>query len=171
MIPAPEVARLRNALPFWLSLTLIPLAIIGAIYGGWTTILLPVYGWGLFSILDALTGLNTDNNDPATPEAALFWYKLITIIWLPLQLALIFGLIWYVTHTTHHSLPETLMLFFGVGVVTGTIGINYSHELMHQKSAFERWLADLLLASVLYGHFRSEHLRVHLLLRAADSHP
>jgi alkane 1-monooxygenase len=32
---------------------------------------------------------------------------------------------------------------------------------MHQKSRLERWLADLLLASVLYSHFRSEHLRVH----------
>jgi alkane 1-monooxygenase len=32
---------------------------------------------------------------------------------------------------------------------------------MHQKSVLERMLGDLLLASVLYGHFRSEHLRVH----------
>ena len=45
--------------------------------------------------------------------------------------------------------------------MSGTIGINYSHELMHQKSKLERWLADLLLATVLYSHFRSEHLRVH----------
>jgi alkane 1-monooxygenase len=32
---------------------------------------------------------------------------------------------------------------------------------MHQKNRLERWLGDLLLASVLYSHFRSEHLRVH----------
>ena len=56
---------------------------------------------------------------------------------------------------------EKIVLFFGMGVVSGTIGINYSHELMHQKSALERWLGDLLLATVLYSHFRSEHLRVH----------
>ncbi len=48
-----------------------------------------------------------------------------------------------------------------MGIVAGTVGINYSHELMHQKSTWERWSADLLLASVFYGHFRSEHLRVH----------
>ena len=56
---------------------------------------------------------------------------------------------------------EKVGVFFGMGVVSGTIGINYAHELMHQKSKLERWLADLLLASVLYSHFRSEHLRVH----------
>jgi len=32
---------------------------------------------------------------------------------------------------------------------------------MHQKTKLERWLADLLLAMVLYSHFRSEHLLVH----------
>jgi alkane 1-monooxygenase len=31
---------------------------------------------------------------------------------------------------------KRLALFFGMGVVSGTIGINYAHELMHQKS---RW--------------------------------
>ena len=61
----------------------------------------------------------------------------------------------------HLDSGERIALFFGMGVVAGTIGINYSHELMHQKSRLERWLADLLLASVLYSHFRSEHLRVH----------
>ena len=50
---------------------------------------------------------------------------------------------------------------FGVGVMSGVIGIVYSHELMHQKPKLERWLGDLLLASVLYSHFRSEHLQVH----------
>src|SRR5690606_35985370 len=33
--------------------------------------------------------------------------------------------------------------------------------LMHQPTRLERWLGDLLLASVLYSHFRSEHLLVH----------
>ena len=46
-------------------------------------------------------------------------------------------------------------------MITGTVGINYSHELMHQKNALERWLGDILLAMVLYSHFRSEHLMVH----------
>ena len=48
-----------------------------------------------------------------------------------------------------------------MGVMSGTIGINYSHEMMHQKTAVERGMADLLLAMVLYSHFCSKHLLVH----------
>ena len=42
MIPAPQVARLSRAMPFWMSLLLIPVTILGALHGGWTVILLPV---------------------------------------------------------------------------------------------------------------------------------
>ncbi len=161
MARVSQPAHLPGARPFWSSLTLIPLAILGAVQGGWTVLLLPVYGWGMFTLLDALTGLNLDNADTATPTADLFWYRLVTLIWFPLQFALIFGMIWYATRAAHLSAPEVTLLFFGIGVISGSIGINYSHELMHQKSPAERWLGDLLLATVLYGHFRSEHLRVH----------
>ena len=161
MIPADEVARPGNALPFWLSLGTVPLAVLGAVQGGWTVILLPLYAEGLFSLLDALLGLYTENADPATPPERLFWYRLITLIWAPIEALVLYGTIFYVAHFGHLSGVEMLVLFFGMGVISGTVGINYSHELMHQKPAAERWLADLLLAMVLYGHFRSEHLRVH----------
>lgn len=160
-IPAAEVRRLKNALPFWLSLGMVPVAVFGALHGGWAVGLLPLYSWGLFSLLDALTGLNPDNADLQTPEAGLKWYRLITLIWFPVQFGLLCWLLWYVPQAVHLGTGERIVLFFGMGVVSGTIGINYSHELMHQKPAIERWMADLLLASVLYSHFRSEHLRVH----------
>jgi alkane 1-monooxygenase len=160
-IPAETMARLTSALPFWLSLGTIPLALTAAAAGGWTVFLLPLYTWFLFMVLDAVTGLNEDNADLSTPEDDLTWYRLITLVWFPIQFVLIFGLIWFVTRAGHLGTAEKIGVFFGVGVISGTIGINYSHELMHQKSRLERWLADLLLASVLYSHFRSEHLRVH----------
>ncbi|MDJ0825014.1 MAG: alkane 1-monooxygenase [Rhodobacter sp.] len=161
MIPASQVARVQNAIPFWLSLSLVPLAYIGATQGGWALALLPVTAWGLFILLDAITGENTENADLETTESQLFWYRLITLIWFPIQFAVIFGTIWYAAQAEHLNLLEKIVLFFGVGVISGTVGINYSHELMHQKNKLERWLADLLLATVMYGHFRSEHLLVH----------
>ncbi len=161
MIPASQVALFRNALPFWASLGLVPLALIAAAQGGLTLLLIPLASWGLFILLDALTGLNEENADLSTPEESLFWYRLVTLVWFALQFALQFGLIWYATRAGHLDTGERVALFFGVGVLSGTVGINYAHELMHQKSRLERWLADLLLASVLYSHFRSEHLRVH----------
>ncbi|WP_126975156.1 alkane 1-monooxygenase [Frigidibacter oleivorans] len=153
--------RLTDALPFWLSLLTLPLLAVGAVRGGWTVALLPLYGWALISILDRLIGQNEANPDPDTPEAELFWYRLITLVWPPLQLAAIFGTIAFVTRTGHLGLAEQLGLFFGMGVISGTVGIVYAHELLHQKNRLERTLGDLLLASVLYSHFRSEHLLVH----------
>ena len=156
-----EIRSFRRALPFWLSLGMIPLAVLGALVGGWALILLPLYGWTIVTGLDLLLGRNEDQPDTETPETDLFWYRLITMIWFPIQIVTQFSLIYYVTHSDHLSTLEAIGLFFGVGVVSGTIGIVYAHELMHQKNRIERWLADLLLASVLYSHFRSEHLLVH----------
>jgi alkane 1-monooxygenase len=76
------------------------------------------------------------------------------------QIVMIFGLIWYVQTATTLGGWEKLGLF-AVGVLTGNVGITYAHELMHQKNRLERRFADILLASVLYSHFRSEHLLVH----------
>lgn len=160
-LPPETVAKLRNALPFWLSLALVPLAWISAVHGGWTVLLLPVVTWYMFSIIDLIVGLNTDNADLNTSEDQLFWYRAITLIWVPVQFLTIFALIWYVAPAEHLNTLEKIAIFFGVGVISGTVGINYSHELMHQKNNLERWLADILLAMVLYSHFRSEHLLVH----------
>jgi alkane 1-monooxygenase len=160
-IPAADMVKFQNALPFWLSLGLIPLAWVGAIYGGWTVLLLPIMTWYLFSALDAAIGLNLNNGDLEATDDDLFWYRLITMIWAPLQFITIFGLIAYVGSTTHLGTWEKIGLFLGVGVISGTIGINYSHELMHQKNKLERHMADALLGMVLYSHYRSEHLLVH----------
>lgn len=161
MIPASQVQKLRAALPFWLSLSLLPLIWFAATRGGWALILPPLGTWWLYSVLDAIFGLNRENADPETGEDQLFWYRLITLIWFPIQFAVIYGTIWYATGAAHLSTFEKLVLFFDVGILSGTVGIVYSHELMHQKNRLERWLGDLLLASVLYSHFRSEHLLVH----------
>ncbi|WP_113911015.1 alkane 1-monooxygenase [Roseovarius dicentrarchi] len=154
----PTAAHIRQAIPFWMSLLLVPIAIIGALHGGWTVILLPVFTWYFFSILDAFLGLNLDN---LAPETDITWYRAITLIWAPVQFVLLFWMIWYVPQAAHLGSLEKIVLFFGVGVITGTIGLNYAHELMHQKPRIERWMADILLAMVLYSHFRSEHLHVH----------
>jgi len=161
MAPKPKYIKRPAALPFWISFALVPVIIFAAIIGGWALVLPPLVFWVTFSILDFATGLNSDNADPALSQDHLIWHKLLTTIWVPVQFFLLFGLIWYVGASEHLNGWEKVALFFGVGILTGTIGINYSHELMHQQSRQERWFADLLLAMVLYSHFRSEHLLVH----------
>ncbi|WP_265500117.1 alkane 1-monooxygenase [Paracoccus beibuensis] len=148
------------AAPFWLSAALLPLVALAAWQGGAWWMLIPAYAWYLTSALDGILGKNGMNADPDA-GADLFWHRAITVVWFPLQFAAIFGSIWYVQATGHLSGWEKLGLFFGIGVLSGSIGIVYAHELLHQKTVHERWLGDLLLASVLYSHFRTEHLLVH----------
>lgn len=157
---SPKVGIL-HAIPFWISLSLVPVILFSAVNGGWALVLPPLYAWGVFSIVDEVLSVDRRNADPDTPKAALIWHRLVTLVWFPIQFCLVFGLIYFVSATDHLSGLEKVALFFGVGVASGTIGINFSHELMHRTSRFERWLADLLLAMVMYSHFRTEHLLVH----------
>lgn len=150
-----------RALPFWVSLGLIPLAWLAAVQGGWWLILLPLMTWYLFAGLDLALGLNTDNLDPETSVRDLRWYRAVTVLWAPLQFGTLFGILAYVTHTDHQGALWEWAMFAGVGILTGTVGINYAHELMHQKPKWERTLGDVLLGMVLYSHFRSEHMLVH----------
>lgn len=160
-LPDAQVRNPLAALPFWVSLTMIPIVWLGAALGGWWVVAVPIYGWGLYSLLDALAGPDERNADPLMEREGLGWYRAITLIWAPLQFVTIFGLIWYVSRTDHLTGLQLAGLFFGVGVASGTVGINYSHELLHRRARLDRWLGDLLLAMVLYSHFRSEHLLVH----------
>ena len=161
MIPASTLKSPAHALPFWLSLALVPMVFVAATQGGWWFLIVPIAAWWVLGALDTVLGLYSKNADPSTPDADLGLYRLVTMLWAPVQIAMIFGLIWFVQTATTLSAWEKTGLFFSVGVLTGSVGITYSHELMHQKNRLERWLADILLASVLYSHFRSEHLLVH----------
>ncbi|WP_170378251.1 alkane 1-monooxygenase [Ruegeria atlantica] len=161
MTATDTLPRWQSALPFWISFLLIPLIWFTAMAGGWWVLLVPLSTWWAFALLDRLTGLDLTNANPDTPDSVLHWYILLTKAWVPVQFLTLYGLIWHATHTDHLSSSAKIGLFFGMGVISGTIGINYSHELMHQKGRVERWLGDILLAMVLYSHFRSEHLLVH----------
>ena len=160
-ITPQQLSSLTRALPFWSSLLMVPLAAVATVYGGWTIALLPLATWYLFTLLDTIVGLDASNADPQAKDDQLDWYRLITLVWAPVQFVTLFGALAYVSWTDHHHWVEEWALFACLGVLSGTVGINYSHELMHQKPKVERWMADILLAMVLYSHFRSEHLLVH----------
>ncbi|MFZ1341074.1 MAG: alkane 1-monooxygenase, partial [Paracoccaceae bacterium] len=150
-----------KAWPYWLTLTFVPLVMLATLQGGWTILLIPAYAWVLMPILDTILGKNLTNPDPDTPDSELFWFRLLTWIWFPIEVCLVFGAIWALTRTGGYSTLETLGIMFGIGVTTGTVGIVYAHELFHKSSRAERALGDLLMAMVLYGHSRTEHLLVH----------
>lgn len=55
---------------------------------------------------------------------------------------------------------DTITVIIVVGGSSG-FSIITAHELIHRQSAQARWLGRLMLASVLYEHFYTEHLRGH----------
>lgn len=108
-----------------------------------------------------MTGLKTDNMDPATRDDLLFWHKLVTWTWIPLQICLIVFVLWQITLPGHLSTSEAIGVALGLGVATGGVGITFAHELAHQRNRWERWGGELLLSSVAYGHFATEHVYGH----------
>ena len=162
MFRSNYLASLRDVAPFWVSLLLIPLLVAVSQWGGWSILLVLAATWWLFPLLDQVFGRDPTNPDEAARLNSLFWYRAITLIWAPSQFGLVFGLIAYLaTNAAHLTLTEQFGLAASLGVVTGMIGINYSHKLMHRPARLERGLADILLAITLYSHFKTEHLLVH----------
>ncbi len=151
---------LPSALPFWAAFVNAPLFLLAAYKGGWFIALIPLYGVYLSSALDRVLGRNTDNPDPLA-EHTLNWHRLVTILWWPVQLVVVFGGLLIAARSPDISTAEFVLLAMACGTITGGTGIVFAHELMHQKPAGERMLGDALMTMVLYGHFRSEHLLVH----------
>lgn len=156
----PDVAGLFRALPFWLSLTLLALVWQAATQGGLWLLALPAFTLIGISLLDGLLGANEANPDPEA-GAGLFWYKVITWVWLPVQLGMIFGALWWIARGGMANTRYEVYLMLSVGFVSGGVGAVYAHELIHQKNRLERAMGEGLMVSILYGHFVTEHLLVH----------
>ena len=56
---------------------------------------------------------------------------------------------------------DTLTAFFMVGINSGYSGIVIAHELVHRKSKAFQLLGRVLLCTVMYEHFYTEHVRGH----------
>lgn len=148
----------RCSFLFGLSLPLIPLA---AFYSGHFHLvaILPLL---LFPLLDFIVGPRYSR---PTPEQAAqleqsVYFPLITMLYVPLQLAV---QIWGAWMVCQPEVPTDIRigLALSIGYASGAVGITTAHELGHKKSAFERTLAKILLTSVSYGHFYIEHNRGH----------
>ena len=158
----PDLGHLAGVLPFAISALVVVLSVIAGLQGGWWLFTVPIVTIGVYSLLDTIGGLNEENADPTTGEDTLYWFRMITVVWFPVQFIVVYGLLWYVTQgPSTLGTGEKVGLFMALGVMCGGIGIVYAHELMHQGTRLERWMGDLLMCMVMYGHFRSEHLLVH----------
>lgn len=131
----------------------------------------PLFVYGAIPLLDWLIG--EDSSNP--PEAMVptlekdRYYRWIVYLAVPGQLLIFFWGMWTVVNA-----DISLFAKFGVAIsvaMVGGIGINTAHELGHKTDVFERWLAKVSLAPVLYGHFYAEHNRGHHIRVATPEDP
>ena len=154
--------KLDNAeSPFAFSLPLLfcPLLILGWIYGGIMLIFAPIFGYVIISIIDLFIGEN--KKEQILNSENINNYKIILFAWPFIQFFLLFGSLIVICFFDHLSVFEAIVLMLVQGMISGAVGITFAHELMHQKTKFERFLSDLLMGMALYGHFRTEHVHVH----------
>jgi alkane 1-monooxygenase len=143
---------LRYFTPF-AFLVLLPLG--GWLGGAWT--FMPAVATPLcLASLDVALGEDRKAAD-ATDDASSRWLPRFYIV---VQLAVTgWAAVWVARPTT--SLVETSGLALSAGVTTGVFGFIAAHEMIHSRSARDRALGLVLLASVFYMHFRIAHVYGH----------
>lgn len=156
-----QLLNVWRIVPYWTAVLIAPLPLLGLYLGGLWVLAPLLATWVFTALIDKSVGLDLTNADPNTDRSLIRAYQRVTLIWAPLQAASLFGTLALIPFASHLGTLELIGLAIGLGTMTGTIGINFSHELMHVGRRFEKGLADVLLAMTLYSHFRSEHMLVH----------
>ena len=103
-----------------------PIIIAAALLGGFWILSIPLVIWYVFPALDAVLGKEQTNPASSEKDMRLQWHRLNLILWPILQFLILFGLIAF-NKALDLNGWEISGLFFSLGVMTGTIGINYAH--------------------------------------------
>ena len=125
--------------------------------GSWVFLaLLNVFG--MIPVLDALSGKSTREADLDAPR--LSFHDRVLELWVPTQLGLLAWTI-YSLSTRPATQAELIGITISMGLLSGAVGINIAHELMHRKERAHRALAEILMTSVGYAHYCIEHVFGH----------
>ena len=153
----PSVA---NALPHFVPLVIFPLTAAAAIKGGWW-IAAPFVFFMLADHFDRVFGVEERNMDPATThESQLFLYKLSLWLWAAFWPVIFVFSLWQMLASDHQSWWEIGFIAVLLALVGQTVFV-VGHELVHRRALWERRLGELLLASVSYPHYSTEHVYIH----------
>jgi alkane 1-monooxygenase len=85
-------------------------------------------------------------------------FRALFYVYVPLQLV---SVLWAADTAAHASPLGFASLCLAVGVTTGVFGMLAAHELVHSKRSGERVLGGIMLAGMVYRHFRIAHVHVH----------
>ena len=87
------------------------------------------------------------------------FFRYVTWACAPLQVAMVIGAAYVVTHRPM-TLVEIVGFVLSVGISSGAMGINVSHEMIHRiDNRLEPYLGRVMLATVGYMHWGLEHVK------------
>jgi alkane 1-monooxygenase len=166
---ARTMVRIR-AIAFFLPATL-PFSLYAAAQLGqatgepnWSAFLPLFLIYGLMTILDYIVGRDETNLAPnesaAADQISAFFYRALVFLTLPLQLAMLYFAGQYFVETPLNIIGQ-LGWLLSVGTIGGVLAINAGHELVHKPTSSEQITGGLLLATVCYGSFKTEHVYGH----------
>jgi alkane 1-monooxygenase len=154
----------------YLLVTLPPLMILASVWLGnqyghmdFFAFVTVIIVFTLVPALDHIIGQDPVNPDEITqvPELSKkVFYRILTLLCLPMQIATIFygG---HILMLTEMSWVGQFGWILSIGTVGAIVAINVGHELIHKDPIIEQWAGGLLFACVTYGGFKVEHVRGH----------
>lgn len=117
------------------------------------------------SLLDI--SLNEDSDDTEDSDSILF--KLALWLYVPMQYLMILFTLHTLT-TQNLTTTQLVCLILSNGFIAGTFGITVAHDLCH-GTKFDKFLSYILLFSVNYPTFVSEHIHTHHRWVATEKDP
>jgi alkane 1-monooxygenase len=161
----------QKKLSFSLIYLLIPLPYIGLYIGGWCAFLPFIILFTLVPLSDAI--IKDTKNLTAEEEKNHShdpYFKYLIYLYVPLQIVMIGYGVYIVSHYSL-SFCEWIGFTLSLGFITGGVGLNLAHEMMHKNSSIQQFLSKTLLVSVCYGHFIIEHVKGHHVRVATPEDP
>ncbi len=160
-----------SVLPYY-SIFIFHVAVLaGFLLGGAWNFLVPLLAFVVIPAID-LTGWRDHRNYSAEEYEKLehrWSFRIITIAYALAQVMLTVVGAWAVA-TQSLTWIEIVGLTLSIGIINGN-GINFSHELLHKTTKFERFCAKISLMMVSYMHFTIEHTSGHHVRVATPDDP
>ena len=156
---------LRGALPFSITLLLVPMVIAMALdllpdFVPWVVpwVILPIVPF--FINLEALFKNDVPNIDPGTPESKVFWHMAITVAWAVCYPILVIVVLWAVCNIPTLMLYERIVLLLFCGMC-GRLTVVTSHDLIHRPKLWMRRLGEFAVSALAMPHWHTEHVYRH----------
>ena len=156
---------LRGALPFSITLLLVPLIVVMALdelpdFIPWIIpwVVLPLIPF--IKIVETLFRKDVPNLDRNTPESRVFWHIAIIVCWAACYPILVAFILWAVCNIPTLILYERIVLLVFCGML-GRLTTLASHDLIHRRQLWARRLGEFAMSAIAMPHFHTEHVYMH----------